>query len=456
MVWDFAEPNMFSGSAGDFGVTMGNIIRAISNLGMGEPGSVRNIAAQDVSPESPVVLSSDPPYYDNVPYADVSDFFYVWLRRTLQEDYPQLFSTLAVPKAEELVADRVRHGGAESADKFFLSGMIQVLQRMNDKGLHEYPATIYYAFKQSEIEQEGVSSTVWVTFLNAIIESGYSIVATWPVRTELANRIRGIGANALANSVVLVCRKKEETAEIISRAEFIRALKRELPDAIAELRAANITPADMPQSAIGPGMGVFSRYKAVLESDDSPMSVKTALQLINHELDEFLNDIKGEFDADTRFAITWFEQNGMDKGDYGTANSIAQARGISVESVKHAGIVESAAGKVRILKRDELQDDWDPETDKHPTIWECCQYLIRALEKDGEYAAALLLKKTGDERAVAVKDLAYCLYDICSNKRKDAKEATSYNALIAIWTDLTRLAATIHDTRGDGQMRMQV
>ena len=264
------------------------------------------------------------------------------------------------------------------------------------------------------------------------------------------------GTNALANSVVLVCRKKEITAEVVTRAEFIRALKRELPPSIAELQAANIAPADMPQSAIGPGMGVFSRYKAVLESDDSPMSVKTALQLINRELDEYLGGIQGEFDGDTRFAITWFEQHGMAKGDYGAADNLATARGISVESVKHAGIVESAASKVRILARDELDDDWEPESDGHLTVWECLQYLVRQHEKDGiSHDTAVLLKKI-DAKAEAVKDLAYCLYDISANKRKDAKEAAAYNAIIADWTELTRQAAAIHDTSGDRQIRLDI
>ncbi len=243
---------------------------------------------------------------------------------------------------------------------------------------------------------------------------------------------------------------------MITRAEFVRGLKRELPAAIAELQVANIAPADMPQSAIGPGMGVFSRYKAVLESDDSPMAVKTALQLINRELDEYLGGIQGEFDPDTRFAITWFEQNGNAKGDYGVADNLARARGISVESVKHAGIIESSAGKVRILTRDELSEDWDPDGDSHLTVWECLQHLVKVHEKDGiSHDAAVLLKKIGNQ-AEAVKDLAYCLYDISANKRKDAKEATAYNALIADWTELTRQAAAVHDTRSDGQMRLDV
>jgi len=276
------------------------------------------------------------------------------------------------------------------------------------------------------------------------------------LRTEKPGRMVSVGTNALANSVVLVCRKRDATAGTITRSEFIRAVKREVPPAIAALQSANIAPADMPQSAIGPGMGVFSRYKAVLEADDSSMAVKTALQLINAELDEYLGGIQGEFDPDTRFAISWFEQNGMGKGDYGIANSIATARGISVGSVKHAGIVESQAGKVRILRRDELDPEWEPQTDTHLTVWECLQYLVRAHEKDGiSYNTALLLRKI-DDKAEAVKDLAYCLYDICANKRQDAKEATAYNALIADWSDLTREAAAIVDIHGTGQTRMDL
>ncbi|EYD70735.1 DUF1156 domain-containing protein [Limimaricola hongkongensis] len=456
IVWDFAEPNLFSKSAGDFGVTLANMMRALGNLGHGEQGWLRQHDAQTAKYPEGAVLSSDPPYYDNVGYSDLSDFFLTWLRRNLRKTYPDLFSTLSAPKTEELIAAPYRHGGKDKAEEFFLSGMRKAIANAVSQVSDEYPASIYYAFKQSEMTADGLSSTGWATFLQAVFEAGFSVVGTWPVRTELANRIRGIGANALANSVVLVCRKRDATAGTITRAEFVRALKRELPPAIAELQAANVSPADMPQSAIGPGMGVFSRYRAVLEADDSPMTVKAALQLINAQLDEFLNDLHGEFDADTRFTATWFQQNGFDKGEYGIANSIATARGISVESVKHAGIIESSAGKVRILKRNELDPDWDPETDDHFTIWEACQHLIRTLENDGEYAAAELLKKIGSERAETVKDLAYYLYDVCGNKRQDAKEATSYNGLIAVWTDLTRLAATIHVTDKNRQTRMDI
>jgi putative DNA methylase len=456
MLWEFGENNAFANAAGDFRTSLGSIIKVLERLTPMGFSQIVVADAKNASLPNGAVISTDPPYYDNVGYADLSDFFFCWMRPILRPVFPEIFGLIATPKSDELVASSYRHGGRNAAEEFFLDGMRGALSNLAVQSSNEFPATVYYAFKQSEIAAEGISSTGWATFLQAMLDAGYSVVGTWPMRTELANRMRATDSNALANSVILVCRRREATADIISRAEFIRALKRELPAAIAELQAANIAPADMPQSAIGPGMGVFSRYTAVLESDDRPMTVKAALQLINRELDDYLGGIVGEFDADTRFAITWFEQNGMAKGEYGTANNIAQARGISVDSVKHAGIVESAASKVRLLRREELDADWDPATDTHLTIWECCQYLIRALENEGEYAAAVLLKKIGSEKAEAVKDLAYCLYDICSNKRKDAKEATSYNALIAVWTDLTRLAATIHDTRGDGQISMAV
>ncbi len=377
------------------------------------------------------------------------------MKKVQRETYPELFGVLATPKAEELVATAYRHGGRAAAEAFFLDGMRKAIANMAGQSTDIYPATIYYAFKQSEVEQEGISSTGWATFLQAVIEAGYAVVGTWPMRTEMANRMIAKGTNALANSVVLVCRKKETSAEVITRAEFIRALKRELPPAIAELQTANIAPADMPQSAIGPGMGVFSRYRAVLESDDSPMSVKAALQLINRELDEYLGGIQGEFDADTRFAITWCEQNGLRPGDYGTANNIATARGISVESVKHAEIVESAAGRVRILKRDEMNAEWEPDADTHLTVWECCQHVVRLHEAHGiGYETAVMLKKLGS-KADDVRDLAYVLYNICE-KRGEAKEGTPYNALIADWTNLTREAAAAPLSNRSGQMKFEV
>ena len=456
MMWDFGENNAFADAAGDYRTSLGSIVKVIERLTPFSAGFETSHDAQTVAYPAGCVISTDPPYYDNIGYADLSDFFFCWMRRVIQPVFPELFELLATPKSEELVATPYRHGGTEAAETFFLEGMRKSIANMATHSSELFPTTIFYAFKQSEVAQEGISSTGWATFLQAVIEAGYAIVGTWPMRTEMANRMIASGTNALANSVVLVCRRRGTTAAVITRAEFIRALKRELPPAIIELQAASIAPADMPQAAIGPGMGVFSRYKSVLEADDSEMNVKTALQLINVELDEYLGGIQGEFDNDTRFAISWFEQFGLDTGEYGVANNIATARGISVESVKHAGVVDSQAGKVRILRRDELDGTWEPGGDQHLTIWECCQYLVRIHEQYGvNYKTAEMLKKIGN-KADQVRDLAYVLYDICANKRKDAKEAIAYNALIADWADLTREAGTVSLSRQDNQMRLDV
>lgn len=457
MVWDYVELNPFSSSNGNWtDASVEWVQKALSALVPAASGFIRQGDAQTVRYPDFSVVSTDPPYYDNIGYADLSDYFFVWLRRHLKDVYPDLMATLAVPKAEELVATPYRHGGRYNAELFFLDGMKLAIGNIAEQGAEEYPSTVYYAFKQSEIEGEGIASTGWATFIQAVIDAGFSINATWPIRTEKPGRMISVGTNALANSVVLSCRVKAEAAETITRAEFIRALKRELPLAIAELQGANIAPADMPQSAIGPGMGIFSRHSAVLEADDSPMTVKTALQLINAELDDFLGGVQGEFDAETRFAITWFEQFGMAPGAYGVADNLARARGISVESVKHAGILESSAGKVRLLQREELDPAWTPEEDSHRTVWECLQHLVRRHEETGlSEETAALLKRFGPE-AEAVKDLAYCLYDIAANKRREAAEATAYNALIADWAELSHLAAQVSLEPGAEQLQFSV
>ena len=442
MVWDYAEGNPFSNSTGNILGAVEWVYKCFNIFPALTSGTGNHLIQDDAQTANfPVnaVVSTDPPYYDNISYADLSDFFFTWMKPALKSIYPDLFSVVATPKMEELVATPYRHDSKDEAEAFFLSGMKKAIKNIADNTSTTAPATIYYAFKQSEIEQEGISSTGWATFLQAVIEAGYAVVGTWPMRLERTTGLKA-GKNVLATAVVLVCRKRQGAAEEITRAEFIRALKRELPPAIKELQAANVSAADMPQSAIGPGIGIFSRYKAVREANDEKMTVKTALQLINAELDEFLNDLHGDFDPDTRFATTWFEQHGADKGEYGAADNLARARGISVESVKHAGIVDSSDGKVRILKRNELDPEWNPETDTHLTIWECCQHLIRVLEKEGEQAAAELLKKMGSANAEQVKDLAYYLYDVCAKKRQDAKEATAYNGLIAVWSELTNLS----------------
>ncbi len=453
MRWDTAEGNPFSTSTGNFFGQVGYLAKAVANLpAAGHDNRQKQLNAQTVD-FSNCVISTDPPYYDNIPYADLSDFFYVWLRRSLRKYHPEIFETVLVPKAEELVADHKRHEGRDKADQFFLEGMTEVMRNMATQGRADIPATIYYAFRQGEVDEQGLSSKGWATFLQSVLDAGYLITGTWPVRTELTGNLKK-KKNALATSVVLVCRPREASAEMITRVEFIRILKRELPLALKEMQKASITPVDLPQASIGPGIGIFSRYDSVLESDDSAMTVKAALQIINRELDEYLTEQEGEFDTDTRFAITWFEQNGLKAGAFGDADGLARARGISVESIKHAGIVESVAGKVRLLRRDELEVDWAPAKDAHLTVWECTQYLIRNLQDEGEYSAALLLKQMGPGMADAARDLAYRLYDICG-KQGLAEEAIAYNSLIAIWSDLTAQAATITDAQlGDSQMSM--
>ena len=452
MTWDYVEANPFSASSGNWTGMLSWVIKALEQLPGGEPGSLKQIDARDITYPKNAVISSDPPYYDNIGYADLSDYFYSWFKPCLKKDFPEIFSTLTTPKSSELVADRIRHNGKENADDFFLDGMKEVFSNYSNQITNNYPAAIYYAFKQSEISTDGTASTGWATFLEALIQSGNSIVGTWPVRTELANRMRSIGYNALANSVVLVCRKRLEKTEVITRAEFVRRLKVELPKAVSDLKKANIAPADIPQSSIGPGIGIFSRYDAVLESDDTPMTVKTALQLINREL----GAEEGDYDSETSFALTWFEQFGFNVSDYGTANNIANAKGIAVDALTHAGIAQSAGGKFSLLSRDSLEAGWDPDRDKTVTIWECCQYLCRRLENRGEFEAAKLMRRMGPERADAAKELAYALYDIAANKLNDATEATSYNSLISAWSELTVQAAnmTDQDVSGDAQGRL--
>ena len=455
MSWDFAESNVFAKAAGDYQTGIQSMVQAIERLMPTSRGVEEWQNAKTVVYPHDVVVATDPPYYDNIAYADLSDFFFVWMKPMLQSIFPNIFEILATPKSEELVASAHRHGSQETAESFFLNGMREAISNMAGQVGTDYPATIYYAFKQAETSQDGSSSPGWSTFLQAIVDGGFTLVGTWPMRTERNTGLK-VAKNVLANSVLLVCRKKATSAEYISRTEFIRELKGALPSAIADLQAANIAPADMPQSAIGPGMGVFSRYKAVLEVDDTRMSVKTALQLINQELDEFLNDLQGEFDLETRFAVTWFEQHGNAQGDYGTADNLARARGISVEDVKHAGIIESTGGKVRILRRTELDENWSPAADPQLAVWACCQHLIRTVRDEGEMAAAAQLKRIGGDRAEAVKELAYYLYDVCSNKRQDAQEASAYNDLVAVWGELTRLGVSIQVTDAQEQARLDI
>lgn len=442
MTWDFAEGNPFSASSGNFSdnfeIWLYKVLLFLPARGRGGVSTQEDATIQTISNQK--VVSTDPPYYDNIGYADLSDFFYVWLRRALKPIFPDLFATLAVPKAEELVATPFRHGSAHKAEAFFLGGMTRAMHRLAENAHPAFPVTVYYAFKQSETGTEGTASTGWETFLDAVIRAGFALTGTLPIRTEREGRTIGIGTNALASSIVLVCRPRPATAPSATRRDFLNALKSELPDALFELQRSNIAPVDLAQASVGPGMAVYTRYAKVVDAEGNALTVREALALINQALDDVLTSQEGDFDADTRWAVAWFEQSGFDEGEFGTADVLSRAKVTSVPGLVDAGIVSAGRGKVRLLKPTELKADWDPTTDTRLTVWEMVHHLIRVLEADGEIAASALLANLGSKAEVA-RELAYRLYTVCERKKR-ATEALSYNGLVQSWPEISRLSQT--------------
>ena len=439
MTWDFAEANPLGDASGNYRSAVDLVAKALLVALPSAPADARQCDAATQSVSVDRLVSTDPPYYDNIGYADLSDFFYVWLRRSLRPVFPDLFATLAVPKAEELVATPYRHGNKEKAETFFLAGMGQAMRRLAEQTHPGFPVTIYYAFKQSEKKgDEGTSSTGWETFLDAVIEAGFSVTGTWPMRTELGNRMIGLGTNALASSIVLVCRQRPADAPMATRREFVAALKSELPVALTHLQRGNIAPVDLAQAAIGPGMAVYTRYAKVLDAEGNALSVRGALVLINQTLDETLVQQEGDFDADSRWALAWFKQSGFDEGEYGIAEMLSKAKNTSVAGMVDAGILASRAGKVRLLRPEELPPDWDPTTDPRLTAWEMVHHLVRALEAGGENAAAEIAAPLGAKGEVA-RELCYRLYTLCERKKRTAA-ALSYNSLVQSWPEITQLA----------------
>lgn len=450
MVWDFAEVNVLADCTRSFSESAKWTAESVEGIpvGVGPIGNCEVAPAQSVQ-AGRTCVATDPPYYDNVPYADLSDFFYVWLRKSLLPVLPGLFKTMLVPKGPELVAEPARFSGSRAAARdFFERGMLQAFRSLALQQSPDLPMTVYYAFKQEEADDEPAdgdvaasSSTGWETMLSALVEAGLTITGTWPVSTERAARARDIGANALASSMVLVCRGRRSDAPSCTRADFRRLLRVELPSAMRHLQHGNIAPVDVAQAAIGPGMGIFSRHARVVEADGRPMTVRTALQLINEALDEFLSESEGELDSDSRFAVSWFETYGYDTGPFGVAENIAKGRNVSVSGVAEAGILTASAGKVRLHRRSELPAEWNPATDKQLTVWEATQHLIKRLEEEGEGPAAELLKALGPV-ADQARALAYRLYSACE-RRKWAEEARAYNGLVVAWPELERLAAQV-------------
>lgn len=440
MSWDFAEINCFSGQSGSWDNSMDYTAKGVVCAAHALPGHALQADATTQSISAGKVVSTDPPYYDNIAYADLSDFFYVWLRRSLRPIYPGLFATLAVPKAEELVATSYRHGGKEAAESFFLDGMTQALHNLVTQAHQAFPVTIYYAFKQAETKGEaGTSSTGWETFLDAVIRAGFSLTGTWPMRTELGNRMIGSGTNALASSIVLVCRKRDTDAATVSRREFLRELNAVLPEALMDMTRGGVNspvaPVDLSQAIIGPGMAIFSQYAAVLEADGKPMSVRTALQLINRFLAE------DDFDHDTQFCLHWFEGQGWATGKFGDADVLARAKGTSVAGLTEAGVVASGKGDLRLLKWAEMPRDWNPEADTRVPVWEALHQMIRALNQEGESAAGALLSRM-PARAEPIRALAYRLYTLCERKGW-AEEARAYNELVTAWTSIEQAAGEV-------------
>jgi putative DNA methylase len=440
MPWDFAEANIFADAAGDYQRCVGSLCEVLERLPAAGNGVAFQLDAMAaVRPPGAALTSTDPPYYDNIGYADLSDFFYVWLRRSLSGLYPQIFSTLLVPKAQELIATPHRFGGSKArAQEFFESGFRKAFEKIQVAQNPEYPLSIYYAFKQSESEDDengagspAIASTGWETMLEGLLSSGFQVTGTWPMRSEMSTRNVGRGTNALASSIVLACRLRPESATVTTRKDFLASLKKELPRAVRDLQKGNIAPVDLAQAAIGPGMAAFSRYKKVIESDGAPMRVRTALGLINQTLDEVLSEQEGEFDPDTRWALAWFEQHAFDEGLYGEAEVLATAKALSVSGLGESGILHSRAGKVRLLQRDELSEDWNPSTEHRLTVWAVTQHMIRSLDKNGETAAASLAGKVGG-LAETARDLAYRLY-ILSERKGWAEEAGYYNSLVVSW-----------------------
>lgn len=441
MVWDYAEANPFCSSSGSYDNMLDWVVRCIEQLPAQGNAEVSQFDAQSDCGLRNIMVSSDPPYYDNIGYADLSDFFYVWMRQSLKDTYPKLFRTMLVPKAEELVATPYRfEGSTEKARDFFEDGMLHTCQQIYQYAREDIPVTIYYAYKQSDTDEDSkTASTGWETMLSAIIRAGFAITGTWPMRTEMANRSIASGTNALASSIVLVCRKRPAEAPQTTRRGFIAELKRELRPALQKLQHSNIAPVDLAQSAIGPGMGVYSRYGRVLEADGSAMTVRSALQIINQELDVYFNEQDGELDANSRFCVDLYTQNAFNNLKFGDADTLARAKNTSVAALAAKGVLSAEKGIVRLLTREELPEKVDP---REESIWLLCQQLTRAMETGGVEACAQIVAPMLGSNAERAKDLAYRLYTLAERKGW-TQEGYAYNALVVAWREIQSRAAEL-------------
>lgn len=454
MVWDFAEANLFSNSGGTLEQQLGYVCKVLDNCIpiAAQEGTAMQFDAQSDCGKRNIMISTDPPYYDNIGYADLSDFFYVWMRRSLKRTYNEMFRTMLVPKEEELIATPYRHGGnVEKAKSFFEKGMLMTCSQLHKYARDDIPVTIYYAYKQSDTDNDSVghASSGWETMLSAIIQSGFSITGTWPIRTERDGRMVSNGTNALASSIVLVCRKRADSTSICTRRNFINELKRELRPALQKLQSSNIAPVDLQQSAIGPGMGVFSKYAQVLEADGTPMSVRSALKIINQELDLFFNEQDSELDSESRFCVDLYSMNAFNDLKFGDANILANAKGTSVAAMASHGILYAQKGVVHLIERPDLPKEIDVHEEN---IWLLCQQLTYLMEKEGIEGTAKAIADMYGSNAERAKDLAYRLYTIAERK-KWAQEGYAYNALVVAWPEIQSRAAEMKSAKPE-QMSM--
>ncbi len=449
MVWEFSEGNLLGSSVGSWKAATKNPLTALNSIPatkfVGE--AIQHDASRRWERGGGYFISTDPPYFDAIGYADLSDFFYIWLRKSMGNLYRDIFGTLLVPKTSDLTRDLGRNDVPKKrATQQFLDGLYTAFSAIHNAASDQIPVTVYYAFKQKEEKSDSViASTGWAILLEGLIRAGFHITATWPLRTESGSRLRAIGSNALAASVVLACRKRPLNPETIKKREFLEILKEELADALKAFQHVNIAPVDLAQAAIGPGMAVFTRYLKVLDAEGKPLTVRDALSLINQILDETLAEQEGDFDADSRWALAWFDQFGFEEGEYGMAEILSKAKNTSVKGLVNAGFLKSRGGKVRILKPSELSVGWDPEKDKRLTNWETVHHLIRVLESGGEAEAAKLVYKLG-ARAETARELCYRLYTLCERKKR-AAEALSYNSLVQSWPEINRLASSQSKTK---------
>lgn len=451
MTWDFCEGSYFGSSSAALSTIFKTISDVISHQNSKGFARIDNIdAAKNGYPTRPCVINTDPPYYDNIAYADLSDFFYVWIRHSLGKTWPDLLRRLTTPKSDELVATPYRHGGKSEAEQFFMRGMSDALNAMQRASVGDVPLAIYYAFKQSESAQDGITSAGWASFLQAVVDAGLAIDGTWPLRTESAGRLIGRGANALASSIVLVCRQRPPNADVVTRSDFIRALKLELPAAIDAIRKAGVGPVDMQQSVIGPGMGVFSKHAKVLEDDDSVMPVKTALAIINRVWEEIENELDAAFDPETQVALAWYATYGFDARSSGELITLANAKNTPSNALFSSGVFTDGRGKTWLTERNALPTDWTPSRDKHLTVWECVQHTARVLNapNGGAEAAARLVVEMGPQ-AEDARALAYRLFEIATQKGW-SNEALIYNELAQEWSNLEDLAAEGHGNPNRG------